>query len=231
MRNFPTAPTRPGPGAASDRPRRSPAAARRDRRAAGKIPHGHHPLPSTGKAVRRDRQGAGSADGNGKDTFIPRERATTQASGRSGGNGIMKYDSDDALDRALFALPLEEPPADLRASILTATVYRPAPAFSRVGSRRDRRRCGGRRLARRPHRDGRRNALRAYARRRSARRIDARALERRDARMDWRPASRRPSGSHFSPDPNLAARGAEVRAEGRPIIRPSWRNRHNRSTL
>ncbi len=41
----------------------------------------------------------------------------------------MKYDSDDALDRALFALPLEEPPADLRASILTATVYRPAPAF------------------------------------------------------------------------------------------------------
>ena len=41
----------------------------------------------------------------------------------------MKYDSDDALDRALFALPLEEPPADLRASILTATVYRPAPLF------------------------------------------------------------------------------------------------------
>lgn len=41
----------------------------------------------------------------------------------------MKYDSDDALDRALFGLPLEEPPADLRASILTATVYRPAPLF------------------------------------------------------------------------------------------------------
>jgi hypothetical protein len=41
----------------------------------------------------------------------------------------MMYD-DDALDRALFALPLEEPPADLRASILTATVYRPAPPFS-----------------------------------------------------------------------------------------------------
>ena len=37
---------------------------------------------------------------------------------------------DDELDRALFALPLEEPPADLRASILTATVYRPAPPFS-----------------------------------------------------------------------------------------------------
>jgi hypothetical protein len=42
----------------------------------------------------------------------------------------MKYDSDDALDRALFALPLEEPPENLRASILSATVYRPAPAFS-----------------------------------------------------------------------------------------------------
>ncbi len=41
----------------------------------------------------------------------------------------MKYDNDDALDRALFALPLEEPPADLRAAILTATVYRPAPLF------------------------------------------------------------------------------------------------------
>ncbi|HZY99476.1 MAG TPA: hypothetical protein VFE36_07870 [Candidatus Baltobacteraceae bacterium] len=42
----------------------------------------------------------------------------------------MMYRDDDALDRALFALPLEEPPADLRASILTSTVYRPAPAFS-----------------------------------------------------------------------------------------------------
>jgi len=41
----------------------------------------------------------------------------------------MKFDSDDALDRALFALPLEEPPGDLRAAILTATVYRPAPLF------------------------------------------------------------------------------------------------------
>jgi hypothetical protein len=42
----------------------------------------------------------------------------------------MKYDSDDELDRALFALPLEEPPESLRASILTATIYRPAPAFA-----------------------------------------------------------------------------------------------------
>lgn len=42
----------------------------------------------------------------------------------------MMYDSDDALDRALFALPLEEPPSDLRASILASTAYRPAPAFS-----------------------------------------------------------------------------------------------------
>ncbi|HEY5341570.1 MAG TPA: hypothetical protein VIK27_11125 [Candidatus Aquilonibacter sp.] len=36
----------------------------------------------------------------------------------------------DALDRALFALPLEEPPADLRAAILTSTAFRPAPPFS-----------------------------------------------------------------------------------------------------
>jgi hypothetical protein len=42
----------------------------------------------------------------------------------------MNYEDDDALDAALFALPLEEPPADLRASILAATVYRPAPLFS-----------------------------------------------------------------------------------------------------
>jgi len=40
------------------------------------------------------------------------------------------FDNDDALDRALFALPMEEPPADLRASILSATIYRPAPVFS-----------------------------------------------------------------------------------------------------
>jgi hypothetical protein len=42
----------------------------------------------------------------------------------------MNFDNDDALDRALFALPLEEPPADLRAGILSATIYRPAPVFS-----------------------------------------------------------------------------------------------------
>lgn len=40
------------------------------------------------------------------------------------------FDNDDALDRALFALPMEEPPVDLRASILSATIYRPAPVFS-----------------------------------------------------------------------------------------------------
>jgi len=41
---------------------------------------------------------------------------------------MKRYESDDELDRALFALPLEEPPADLRASILAATIYRaPAP--------------------------------------------------------------------------------------------------------
>lgn len=35
----------------------------------------------------------------------------------------MKHYSDDDLERALFNLPLEEAPADLRASILARTVY------------------------------------------------------------------------------------------------------------
>ena len=34
-----------------------------------------------------------------------------------------RYDSDDELERALFALDLEEPPAQLRSSILAATIY------------------------------------------------------------------------------------------------------------
>jgi hypothetical protein len=34
------------------------------------------------------------------------------------------YHSDEDLEQALFALPLEEPPTDLRASILAATIYR-----------------------------------------------------------------------------------------------------------
>jgi hypothetical protein len=33
--------------------------------------------------------------------------------------------TDEELERALFALPLETPPADLHALILSATVYRP----------------------------------------------------------------------------------------------------------
>lgn len=41
----------------------------------------------------------------------------------------MMYDSDDSLERALFALPLEEPPSELRGSILAATAFRPAPPF------------------------------------------------------------------------------------------------------
>jgi hypothetical protein len=39
-------------------------------------------------------------------------------------------DDDDALDRALLALPLEEPPPDLHARIMAATVYAPARAES-----------------------------------------------------------------------------------------------------
>ncbi len=37
--------------------------------------------------------------------------------------------TDDELDRALFALALEEPPANLRDRILAATVYRPPAPF------------------------------------------------------------------------------------------------------
>jgi hypothetical protein len=37
--------------------------------------------------------------------------------------------TDDELDRALFALPLEEPPAGMHQRIMAATVYRAAPAF------------------------------------------------------------------------------------------------------
>jgi hypothetical protein len=38
---------------------------------------------------------------------------------------MKRYDNDDELERALFALDLEEPPAELRQNILAATVYRP----------------------------------------------------------------------------------------------------------
>lgn len=37
---------------------------------------------------------------------------------------MKRYKNDDELDRALFNLELEEPPADLRSSILAATIYR-----------------------------------------------------------------------------------------------------------
>ena len=37
---------------------------------------------------------------------------------------MKRYDNDDELERALFSLDLEEPPADLRASILAGTIYR-----------------------------------------------------------------------------------------------------------
>ena len=37
--------------------------------------------------------------------------------------------TDDELDRALFALPLEEPPAELHGRIMAATVLHVAPTF------------------------------------------------------------------------------------------------------
>jgi len=39
---------------------------------------------------------------------------------------MMQHEYDE-IDRALFALPLEEPPQDLRRSILALTVHAPAP--------------------------------------------------------------------------------------------------------
>jgi hypothetical protein len=42
----------------------------------------------------------------------------------------MNYHDDDALDRALAALPLEEPPSRLHDRIMAATVLRPAPLAS-----------------------------------------------------------------------------------------------------
>jgi hypothetical protein len=37
--------------------------------------------------------------------------------------------NDDQIERALFALPLEEPPADLHARIMAATIHRPRQIF------------------------------------------------------------------------------------------------------
>lgn len=44
---------------------------------------------------------------------------------------MKRYDNDDELERALFALDLEEPPADLRESILARTIYQ-VPAVAAV---------------------------------------------------------------------------------------------------
>lgn len=42
---------------------------------------------------------------------------------------MKRYDSDEELERALFALPLEEPPAGMHEAILARTIYRPALPF------------------------------------------------------------------------------------------------------
>lgn len=41
----------------------------------------------------------------------------------------MNDHTDDQLDRALFALSLEQPPEGMREAILANTVFRPAPPF------------------------------------------------------------------------------------------------------
>ena len=167
----PTAPTpRRVPSSRRSPPTSRPAAPR-DRRAAGKVSHGHHPLSSAGPAVRGDRQRAGSADGYGKDAPVSGQGAATQASGRNGGNGIMSMDErhDDALDRALFALPLEEPPADLRSSILRRLPSTGRYRRFRFGRSPSSARWCRRGLAGCIAYHGRRLALRAHRRTRSSR--------------------------------------------------------------
>ena len=136
------------------------------------------------------------------------------------------YDSDDALDRALFALPLEEPPAGLRASILLATAYRPAPRLLGAGSS-----PGSARSA--PSRiwlvvllgPGRRHALRPHPRDHRSPSCRGRSPTRRRWR-GWPPAARPRSGSHFSPDPNPSWPPPHRSGrEGQPIIPAAWRNR------
>lgn len=41
----------------------------------------------------------------------------------------MRYYDDDAIERALAALPLEDAPADLHGRIMLAVTHRPQPAF------------------------------------------------------------------------------------------------------
>ena len=71
---------------------------------------------------------------------------------------------DQELERAILALPLEEPPDGLRASILFATAYRPAPAFSITRTRTARLARRRRPLAYFPRRIRRGPALRSYGR-------------------------------------------------------------------
>ena len=73
----------------------------------------------------------------------------------------MKYDSDDALDRALFALPGGAAGEACVPSILTATVYRPV-GIRTVGDRRHRRGRRNRHLVCHSHRDGWRGTLFAH---------------------------------------------------------------------
>ena len=68
----------------------------------------------------------------------------------------------DELDQAISALPFEEPPAGLRASILLATAYRPAPAFSMLELAAIGAMGAVATLANRPVDLGRRHALRAH---------------------------------------------------------------------
>ena len=142
------------------------------------------------------------ADGYGKNTFVSRQGAATQASGRNGGNRIMNMDDDDALERAIFALPLEEPPGRL-ACLDSACDGLPSgarvfvPRSSRWSARSARSRSGW-------------SCCSCWAAARSsftrlqpsARRLAQAFSNRDDPGVARRPAARRRCGSRFSPDPN-----------------------------
>ncbi len=146
------------------------------------------PLPSSRKAVRGNRRGPRPSARNREDASFSGKRPVT---GRTGANRPTEnHMTDDELDRALFALPLEEPPADLHGRILAATVLRPAPTFRvwellHAGRRRRVRRLADRVAL--PNDAARRLASRRYDRgRRSRARPSSRA----------RPTCGSPSASH-----------------------------------
>ena len=127
----------------------------------------------------------------------------------------MMYDSDDALDRALFALPLEEPPAEparRRSWRRPPTARQPAfVAWEVAVTRRDVAAHYRSRL-RRADCHGRRRALRSLACDTIGSTFATRALQR-DSTLAWLAAGGDDGllALDFSPDSNLSCRGRIAR--------------------